>query len=234
MALGKQNKIEGKAYSLKLKLKDGDKFLEIPQFDVQEKQGDKYVSIARETDVAGDLVKVETRVGDYEGQPIRNVTLALKDYEKGEIYYVGFSLGSGLGRGLANSILNLVKHDKDGNVVAANFSNVQIGLYGQKSKKDGKTYGAVAVREGENTETVKWKYDPAAKDSPLPAIREFAGKGGKIEKDPTEQEEFFLAKLNEFAKVVEAAVKNAPKASAPKPETAAPENQASAGDEPPF
>jgi hypothetical protein len=224
MALGKQNRIEGKAYSLKLKLKDGDKFLETPVFDVQEKQGDKYVSVGRETDVAGDLIKIETRVGDYEGQPIRNVTAALKDFEKGEIYYVGFSLGSGIGRGLANSLLNL-----------KSFDNVQIGLYGQKSKKDGKVYGAVAVRQGDDNTTVKWKHDPKAENTALPPAREFAGKGGKVEKDLTTQEEFFLAQLAELAKVVEEAAKNAPKV-APKAvaaTTSAPTEQTEDG-EPPF
>lgn len=210
MALGKTNRIDGKAYSLKLKLKDGESFLEIPQFDVQEKQGDKFVSIARETDVAGDLVKIETRVFDHDKGPIRSFKLALKDFEKNEIYFVDVGLGSGLGRGLANSILNL-----------KGFTNVQVGLYGQKSKKDGKTYGAVSVRQGDEEGTVKWKYDPKAEKSPVPAIREYPGKidpktkKPKMEKDDSAQQEFFLAQLNEFAAVVEEAAKKGPK-SAPK------------------
>lgn len=224
MALGKQNRLEGKAYSLKLKLKDGEAFLETPVFDVQEKQGDKFVSIGRETDVAGDLVKIETRVFDHDKGTIRSFKLALKDSEKNEIYFVDTSLGSGIGRGLANSILNLKA-----------FTNVQVGLYGQKSKKDGKTYGAVSVRQGDNDETVKWKYDPKAPNSPVPALEEIKVRGGKTDKDPTKQEEFFIAQLNEFAKVVEEATKNAPKApkSAPKQAATEPKEGDGAQEEPP-
>lgn len=191
MALGKQNKIEGKAYSLKLKLKDGANFLEVPQFEVREKQDGKYVVIGKETDVAGDLLRVETRLGDYEGQPIRNVSLTLKDFDKNEVYYVEFGLGSGLGRSLANSVLNLQGAD-----------NVQLGLYGQKNKESGKTYPAASLRQGDSNETVKWKYNPKEENSPLPAIREFKGKGGKIEKDATAVEEFLFEKIKKFGEEV--------------------------------
>src|SRR6185503_10498113 len=91
--------------------------------------------------------------------------------------------------------------------------------YGQKNKETKKVYPAIAVRQGGKQETVKWKYDP--KGSELPAPREFEGKGGKVEKDWTKVEEFFFAKLTEFAKVVEAAAKgntSAPKSAPAKSE----------------
>ncbi len=194
MALGKTDRIAGKAYSLKLKLKDGTTFLDVPVFDVQEKQGDNYVSIQKVTDVSGDLIKVETRQNEYEGSPIRNVKLALRDAEKGEIYFTEFGLGSGLGRGLANSLLSLKA-----------FNKVEIGLYGQKSKKDGKTYPAVSLRQGGTDDTVKWAYDP--KEGVIPPAREFEGKGGKTERDWTKTEEFLFAKIQEFAAKVAAAQK---------------------------
>lgn len=194
MALGKTNRIDGKAYSLKLKLKDGATFLDVPVFDVQEKQGDNYVSIQKVTDVSGDLIKVETRQNEYEGSPIRNVKLALRDAEKGEVYFTEFGLGSGLGRGLANSLLSLKA-----------YSKIEIGLYGQKSKKDGKTYPAVSLRQGGTDDTVKWAYDP--KEGVIPPAREFEGKGGKVERDWTKTEEFLFAKIQEFAAKVAAAQK---------------------------
>lgn len=204
MALGKQNRqIEGKTFSLKLKLKDGEKFADVPFFEVSERTDEKdaqgkykYNKIGRETDVAGDLVFLETRVGEYEGNPVRSFTLGLQDNEKNEAYFVGVSLGSGVGRGLANSILNL-----------KNFNNVQLGSYAQVNKDTKKSYGAVSLRQGDDSSTVKWKYDPKAANSEFPAPREFVGKGNKMERDYTAQEEFLVAKLNEFAKVVEADAK---------------------------
>lgn len=219
MALGKTNRIEGKAYFLKLKLKDGERFLDVPVFDVTEKIDGKYVPVQKVEDVNGDLIKINTRLGEFEGSPIRNVTLVLKDRKKGEVYYVDFGLGSGLGRGLANSVLSLKE-----------FVNVQIGLYGQKSKKDGKTYPAVSVRQGSSDETIKWAHDP--KDGILPAFREFKGKGGKLEKDWTETEEFLFDEIKTFADTIPAdeadSTEAAPAQSASAEDIAAGEQEAAA------
>lgn len=185
MALGKSQQFDGKSYSLRLKLKDGAQFLDCAEFDVQEKQGDKYVSVQKTRDVGGDLFRVETREGEYQGEPILTCKLGLRDNALNEAYFVEFGLGSTLGRGLANSILNLKA-----------FEKVDIGLYPQKSQRDGKTYSASALRQGGSKETVKWAYDPAA--GVLPPAREFKGKGGKIEKDYSEQERFLFEKLTEF------------------------------------
>lgn len=202
MALGKQKQnIEGKAYSLRHRLKDGVNFVDVGFFEVQEKTGkdaqgkDQWTVTGRETDVAGDLVRIDTRVGEYEGNPVHSFTLSLKDSEKNEVYFTTFSLGSALGRSTANSILNLKA-----------FENVQLSNYGQTNKDTKKTYPALSVRQGDETATVKWKYDP--KGGEMPAAREYQGKGNKIEKDYLAQEQFLVNKLNEFAKVVEAANKN--------------------------
>jgi len=205
MALGKQNKIiEGKAYSLRHRLKDGNTFVDVGFFEVQEKTGkdaqgkDVWSPAGRETDVAGDLVRIDTRLGEFEGNPIRSFVLSLRDSEKNEVYFTSFGLGSNLGRNVANSVLNLKA-----------FNNVQFSNYGQLNKETKKTYPALSVRQGDDTTTVKWKYDP--KGNELPPPREFVGKGNKTERDYTAQEEFLFEKLKEFAKVVEAANKNRPK-----------------------
>ncbi len=191
MALGKTNRIEGKAYSLKLKLKDGEKFLDCARFDVQEKQGTEYVTVSNTTDVSGDLFKLTTRVFEHDKGPIRSFNVALRDRTNNEAYFIDVGLGSGLGRSLANSILNLKA-----------FSAVEIGLYPQKSKVDGKTYPAASLRQGGLDETVKWAFDPK---SGLPAAEEFKARGGKTEKDYTKQEEFLLEKLKEFGAKLEKA-----------------------------
>ena len=232
MAIGKRNQNNtGKAYSVKLKLKDGAKFLDCAEFEIQEKQGDKYVVLKGDAlkafagsdgpiyDVAGDLISVDTRQGEFEGSPILNVTLGLKDSERNEIYFVGYVLSSNLGRGLSNSLLNLQA-----------FNDVQIGLYSQTNKETKKVYPAVALRQGENQITVKWKFDPKVTEELLP--RTFAGKGGKTEKDFTDADNFLFAKIAEFGKTVKAnPVKSA---SAPAATQASVENEApasSGGDE---
>ncbi len=187
MAIGKTNRTEGKAYSLKLKLKEGEKFLDCARFDIQEKIEGAYKTTGNTDTVSGDLFRIETRVGDFEGQPIHSFKAGLRDAEKGEVYFVDVGLGSGLGRGLANSLLNLKA-----------FSNVEIGLYPQTNRQTKKVYPAVAVRQGGSDDTVKWAYDPKAENSELPAPEEFKARGGKIEKDYTKQELFLLAKLTEL------------------------------------
>lgn len=200
MALGKTKTFaEGKAFSLRHRLKDGTNFVDVGFFEVQEKKGkdaqgkDIWEKVGRETDVAGDLVRLDTRVGEYEGNPVRSFTLTLRDAEKNEVYFTTFSLGSALGRSTANSVLNL-----------KNFTNVQFSNYGQINKQTKKTYPALSVRQGDDSTTVKWKYDPKAENSEYPKAREYVGKGNKTEYDYTAQEEFLLNKLNEFAKVIEA------------------------------
>lgn len=218
MALGKQNKIDGKAISLKLQLKDGKSFLDCARFAIQEKGADgKYHDTSYETDVAGDLFRIEPRTGEYEGKPVYSFKLALRDPAQNEAYFIDVGLGSGLGRGLANSVLNLQA-----------FDNVQVGLYPQQNKTTKKVYPAVALRQGEATDTVKWKYDPKAEGSEMPEPRIYEGPDGPA-KDYRKQEIFLLEKLTEFAKVVEEMAKNAPKAapkatSTPTPESAPQEN----------
>jgi hypothetical protein len=156
---------------------------------------------------------------------VRSFTLGLQDKDKNEAYFVSVGLGSGVGRGIANSVLNLKA-----------FDNVQLGAYAQVNKETKKSYGAVAVRQGDGNTTVKWKYDPKAPNSELPAPREFVGKGNKIERDCTAQEEFLLAKLKEFATVVQEEAKkrraNAPAQTASNPTNDEPhvENETAPGE----
>ena len=210
--LGKPDRVfDGKSYSLKLKLKDGATFLEVPEFHVQEKGADgKYHTVQKVTDVSGDLHNVVVKTGEYEGQPIRTFTLWLTDVPNKERYFVDVGLGSSLGRTLANSVLNLKA-----------FENVQVGLYSQKSQKDdGKTYPAVSLRQGNAKDTVKWRFRP--EDGQLPPAREFAGKGGKIEKDWTATEEFLYGELEKFGAALN---KRAPAAQPAEPAAAAPKEE---------
>jgi hypothetical protein len=219
MAIGKKNQNNsGKAFSVKLKLKDGVKFLDCAEFEIQEKQGDQYVTLKGDAlkalvgtdgpihDISGDLISIDTRTGKFEGKPILNVTLGLRDPEKNEIYFTSFVANSAFGRGLANSILNL-----------QDFTNVQIGLYSQKNKETNKVYPAVALRQGTKEATVKWKYDPKTDENVK--AETFKGRGGKTESDYTKVDEFLFSKIKEMSETVKS---NRPKSTAPE-KTAAPE-----------
>ncbi len=244
MAYGNQGNSGGnidRLINAKYTSKEGTTFLEVPIFKLSEKQGDKYPDLTKEqlleltgkdvhpVEVSGNLVEITVREGEYEGSPVRSFKAVLDDVikingeDKKVRTYVDFGLGSFNGRTAANLVLNLKA-----------FDNVKFSSWASRDKDTGKSYSKISLRQGDSTETIKWKYDPKAENSPLPAPREFAGKGGKTERDYTAQEVFLYQELEKFAEVVKAAAKNTPKANTPKQETAAPENQASAGDEPPF
>jgi hypothetical protein len=233
MAYGKQSSFKGRNISAKYTSKEGTTFLEVPYFLLSEKKGDKYPALTPEelkaltgaethpTEISGDLVEITTREGEYEGQPVRSFKLVLEDGDTRN--YVEFGLGSIVGRGVANTVLNLKGAD-----------NVRIGSYSSFNKAKGKAFPQVSVRQGDSEETVKWKYDPKAENSPLPKAREFQGKGGKVELDYTEQEVFLFNALNEFAKTVGDLPR---KAAAPKKveaKKAAQSEVSDTGDEPPF
>lgn len=197
MAIGKKNRFSGsKAYFAKIITKRDGKFLPLAEFQISVKGSEgEYKPLTAEAlkeltgedgpvrDVVGDLVSIDTRVGHYEDDPIYNVSLGLEDKGRGEIYFTDFTVGSSLGRNLANSVLNLQA-----------FNNVQVGLYGNKGT-EGKIYSNVALRQGQIKETVKWKFKMG--DENLKP-REFEGKGGKMEKDYTKVDLFLFEQLEKL------------------------------------
>lgn len=224
MAYGKQSgNFNGRHINAKYTSKEGTSFLELPYFKLSEKQGSEYKILTKEQlkeltgkethpfEVSGDLIDLSVREGEYENSPVRSFKATLQD---GSVRnYVEFGLGSINGRSVANALLSLKA-----------FTDVQFSSWNSFDKTRNKNFSKVSVRQGEGTETVKWKYDPKAPDSKLPAAREFQGKGGKLEKDYTEQEIFLFSALNEFAKTVKniapaqssaPAAESAPKAAAP-------------------
>ena len=203
MALGKPNRADGKAFSLKLATKRNGAFLPRPEWEVTVKLPDGTYSdpftnekLKEEIDVegplydaAGDLVSIDCREGSYEDKPIYNVSLNLRDRARNEVYFAGFSVGSALGRKLANAVLSLTA-----------FDNVQVGLYNQVNKETKKVYGAAALRQGDNPATVKGKYD--FKTDPNLQPREFEGVGGKSQKDWSKPDLFLFERLKEFAATI--------------------------------
>ena len=187
MGLGRNNITAGKAFALSLKFKRGDAFLDKPEFKVQEKVDDKYVDAGYEHDVAGDLVGLFIKESEWEGSAIRNYTLALKDQALNEIYFVQASLGSMVGRGIANSVLALTEET---------LENVSIGLYASKPNADGKVFPQASVRQ--NDEIVRWKY--GMDELPKPEEIQFKG---KTQRDYTAAEIFLYDGLKALAEVIQ-------------------------------
>lgn len=236
MAYGKQTgSFKGRHITAKYTSKEGATFLDVPYFKLSEKQGDKYPFLTKEqlveltgkdvfpTEISGDLFEITVREGEYDGAPVRSFKVGLQD---GDVRnYVEFGLGSIVGRGVANAVLNLQGRD-----------NVQFGSYSVFNKAKGKSFAQVSVRQGESTDTVKWKYDPKAANSPFPQVRQFEGKGGKTEYDYTAQEVFLFEKLKEFgANIENLPLKAAAPAKAPAPAKAAqPGTQENLDEDVPF
>lgn len=204
MALGKSNRVDGKALSLKLATKRDGKFLPKPEWEVSAKQADgEYKTFNNQElidavgvegplyDVAGDLIGIDTRVGSFDDKPIYNVSLNLRDKDRNEVYFTGFSVGSSIGRKLANSVLNLKA-----------FENVQVGLYNQQNKETKEVYGAAALRQGNDTATVKGKFDFKTDENLKP--RPYIGEGGKEKKDWTKVDLFLFEQLKAFGEALRA------------------------------
>lgn len=181
MGLGKPQRKDLKAFSLKIKTKD----LPKPEFVVSERQGDKFVELPdREYNVSGNLIGVEPKETKWEGKVIKSVNVTLTDGD--QIYFVTVPY-SNLGRGLMNSLLALKK-----------FNDVEIGLYQTKPKTDGgKTYPATSLRQ--EGEIVRWRYAL----NELPAPDEIVFKGEKM-RDFSKLESFLSDQLKELNKIIKA------------------------------
>ena len=186
MGLGKPQRKDLKAYSLKIKTKD----LPKPEFVVSERQGDKFVELLdREYSVSGNLIGVEpkeTKItsGQHAGKTIKSVNVTLTDGD--QIFFVTVPW-SNLGRGLMNSLLSLKA-----------FNDVEIGLYQTKPKTDGgKTYPATSLRQA--GEIVRWRFT----QEELPKPEEIIFKGEKM-RNFEEQEKFLAAQLVELNKIIKA------------------------------
>jgi hypothetical protein len=181
MGLGKPQRKDLKAFSLKIKTKD----LPKPEFVVSERRGEKFEELPeREYSVSGNLIGVEPKETVWQGKTIKSVNVTLTDGD--QIYFVTVPY-SNLGRGLMNSLLGLKA-----------FGEVEISLYQTKPKTDGaKTYPAVSLRQG--GEIVRWRYSM----DELPKPQEITFKGETM-RDFTAVEAFLAEQLKELNKVIKA------------------------------
>ena len=170
---------DGKLSVLRLRTKDAAGKPITPEYAVSEKNTEgKWVEVDTTQYVSGNLVKVEIKEKQWEGETYNTVNLYLKDGK--DLYLIDCRINM-LNRSLFNAFLSL-----------DTFENLSISTYMQKSKKDGKEYGAISLRQGE--ELVHWKYSQS--ELPKPVSVTFKG---KTMNDFSQADAFFLEKLKELS-----------------------------------
>lgn len=188
MALGNNNQNNGKLYILKIRTQDEQKQSIPPTFDVLEKGEENWSVTANETQVAGNLTKLDLEKRDnpkVPGEQYDVIKMYLNDEEKDETYLLDLRFNL-LSRSLFNSLLSLEE-----------FDNLKISLY--ESKKGEKTYPAISLRRGD--EMVRWKHDLKS----LPEVEEIKDKKGNVVKRVYDElNEFYVTELNAFAEKVNA------------------------------
>lgn len=175
--LGNKNQNTGKLFVLKPKTQDADKKkLDTPVFEVREKnETGQWVISKTVSFVSGLLTRADIKENDWEGTKYFTVSLYFKDSAEDEMYLTEWRLGM-LSRAVFNSLLN-----------ADLSKEVKIGLYTSK-----KGYPSASVRQGEDL--INWKY--SLDEVPAPEEVKFKG---KIQRDYTETDNFFVEKLRELS-----------------------------------
>jgi hypothetical protein len=142
-------------YILKIKTKDATGKVVDPFFQVSAKEDGKWV-VTEDTfkSVSGKLTKVETRVGEYEGEQILSANIWLKDGDEAYLVDLKYTM---LSRSIINSLLNLEDFDQE----------IEISLYTNK-----KGYASASVRAG--GQLVDWKF--GLDELPKPEKVKFKGK----------------------------------------------------------
>lgn len=199
--LGQDNQQNnGKLFVLKPKTHDIDKKkLDHPVFEVSEKnEQNKWTVTNTVPSVSGRLSKLEIKEWDWEGEKNYTASLLIKDDEAAESYLVDFKVGNMMNRAIINSLLNINTEE-----------SIKIGLYTSK-----KGYPSGSVRQGENL--IDWKF--GFEDQPKPEEITFKG---KVQRDYTEVDRFFVEKLKELA----ARINGAPAPAAEKPKKVAKVNK---------
>lgn len=173
-----QQNAQNKMYILKIKTTDAEKHKIEPCFQISEKNAEtgKWAATGTTTSVSGDLTKLEIREQEYLGEKYNSISAYLKDNDTQEIYLLDLRLNL-LSRSLCNSFLGL----KD-------YTGLKISLY--TNKKNG--YPAISLRS--HGELTNWAF---SLDS-IPAAIEVQFKG-KIQRDYTPVDEFYIEKLRELS-----------------------------------
>lgn len=143
MSLGKKNQgnSNNKLYVLRLKRKAINKETGKEEdifpnaFEISEKNADgKWVAREKlETNVSGDLVRIDLGTGEWQGQEYKTAKLFLEDSESQETFLLDLR-STQLSRSLFNSLIAL-----------QTFDNLEVSNYSTVSKKNGETYANISL-----------------------------------------------------------------------------------------
>jgi hypothetical protein len=206
-------------YAFKIKVKD----LSAPQFEVRKREGEEWnlVKTSEPTrTVTGNVVAVEAKEGEYQGQKILSTSVVMEDGD--DLYFVTIPMNN-VGRAIINKLLTLTTHDQ--------LQNVSISVYQSKPKTEGaKTYAQGTVQV--NNEKVEWKFD----NEDLPEIKKVPFKGQLIS-DTTDIDNFFFGEIKAYSEIVKKLRNNTPRSnpapqSTPKTDTPTPPSAAKPEDKP--
>lgn len=168
----------GTLYVLKVKVTDENKKkLDHPVFEVKTKnETGQWVITNTVPSVSGRVSKLDIKENDWEGEKYYTASLLLKDDEVEESYLVDLKVANMMNRSIFNSLLNI-----DVSLP------IKLGLYTSK-----KGYPTGSVRQGENL--IDWKF--SLQDQPKAEEIQFKG---KVMRDYSAVDKFFVDKLREFS-----------------------------------
>lgn len=173
----------------------GQKKGENVHFKQTEALGDKKYNVLEETidRVQGKLSKLETKTKEYEGKAYEELRVWLKDNDAGEMYCVSVSLGSSIGRNLANTVAGTELKKGDDFVIS---------VYTNKK-------GFPSLYTQVNGHDTSWKFDYKADLEPLITKTAKKVKDAKtgaavetIERDYFNHDEFLLAAWKQAVEAV--------------------------------
>lgn len=179
MAYGNGGNYDPNTKLVSLTLKDKD--LPAPHFEVQVKEGDKYVASGTATRISGDLIGIRHKENEYQGKKIKSVTITIKDDAAKEVDFVNVPY-TYLGRNIINSLANLTS-----------YAGIEISVYKGKPKTEGKPgFSSCAIRQAGNLIYGKVEYKN------LPAIPKVKV-GDQFYADATAIDAFFQQMVEDLA-----------------------------------
>ena len=183
MAIGNKNAVSNKnTFSVRTIVKDADKKPIDPYFSFVQKIDGKYTEVQQSKSFDGVLVGVTTKIEEYQGNPIKKVTLKIEDDT--DAYYLDFSYTI-LSRSVFNCLLsvNIGQH-------------LKFSLYQTKPNDKGQRFPQISlwlpVDGSDKDELVRWKHGVDA----LPKVKKVRVKGQDIS-DTEDIDNFFEAALQE-------------------------------------
>jgi len=178
-----------------VKIKGLKKDEKTPYFEFQQKKEEVYEVVDKKESFTGCVDgPIKIKHFQYEGKDCIEYKVSITDAEEGETYIL--SLGSsGITRNILNSIMSL----------ETLIEPINISVYVNKSKKDGKEYKQVSVRNAITEEFIPWKFPILELNGMMDPIKD--KKGVTVKNDTSRLDEFMESQVVQWGKKFESAKK---------------------------